>query len=50
MDLSLATLETVSFNLLHNVSTLNQCIKFPLSHLCVNTLLATKNAVITDGI
>jgi hypothetical protein len=28
MDLRLATLNAVSFNLLHNVSTLNQCRKF----------------------
>jgi succinate dehydrogenase/fumarate reductase-like Fe-S protein len=27
MDLGLATLKAVSFYLLHNVSTLNQCIK-----------------------
>jgi hypothetical protein len=27
MDLRLATLKAVSFHLLHNVSTLNQCIK-----------------------
>jgi hypothetical protein len=28
MDLRLATLKDLSFYLLHNVSTLNQCIKF----------------------
>jgi hypothetical protein len=28
MDLNLATLKAVSFYLLHNVSTLNQCRKF----------------------
>jgi hypothetical protein len=28
MDLRLATLKAVSFYLLHNVSTLNQCTKF----------------------
>jgi hypothetical protein len=45
MNLRLATLKAVSFYLLHNVSTLN-----PESQLCVNTLLATKVTLITDGI
>jgi hypothetical protein len=38
-----------SFYLLHNVSTLNQCRKFSC-HSCVNTLIATKVTLITDGI
>jgi hypothetical protein len=51
MDLRLATLKSVSFYLPHNVSTLNQCRKFyPVTQLCVNTLLATKVTLITDGI
>jgi hypothetical protein len=50
MDLRLATLKPVFFYLLHNVSTLNQCRKFPMSKLCVNTLAATKVTLITDGI
>jgi hypothetical protein len=50
MDLSLAALKAVSFYLLHNVSTLNKCRKFPVSQLCVNTLPATKITLITDGI
>jgi hypothetical protein len=50
MDLRLATLKAVSFYLLHNISTLNQCKNFPVAKLCVNTLLATKVTLITDGI
>jgi hypothetical protein len=50
MDLRLATLKAVSFYLLHNVSTLNQCRKFPVAQLCVNALLATKTTLITDWI
>jgi hypothetical protein len=50
MDLSLATLKDVSFYLLHNVSTLNQCKSFPVSHLCENTLPATKITLITNEI
>jgi hypothetical protein len=50
MDLCLATLKTVSFYLLHNVSILNQCRNYPVAQLCVNTLLATKVTLITDGI
>jgi hypothetical protein len=50
MDLRLVTLKAVSFYLLHNVSTLNQCRKFPVSQLCVNTLPATKSTLITNGI
>jgi hypothetical protein len=43
MDLRLATLKAVPLYLLHNVSTLNQCRNFfPVSQLCVSTLLATK--------
>jgi hypothetical protein len=41
MDLRLATLKTDSFYVLNNVSTLNQC-SYPVSQLCVNTLLACK--------
>jgi hypothetical protein len=50
MDLSLATLKAVSFYLLHNVSTLNQRRNLTCAQLCVNTLLATKVTLITDGI
>jgi hypothetical protein len=50
MDLRLATLKAVSFYLLHNVSTLNQCREYPAVQLCVNTLKATKVTLITDGI
>jgi hypothetical protein len=50
MDLRLATLKAVSFYLLHNVSTLNQCINYPVAQLWVNTLLATKVTLITDVI
>jgi hypothetical protein len=50
MDLRLATLKAVSFYLMHNVSTPNQCRNFPVSQLCVNTLVATKVTLITDGI
>jgi hypothetical protein len=50
MDLGLATLKTVSFYLLHNVSTLNQCRKLSCVQSCVNTLQATKVTLITGGI
>jgi hypothetical protein len=50
MDLRLAALKVVSFYLLHNVSKFNQFRKFPVSQLCVNTLLATKVTLSTDGI
>jgi hypothetical protein len=52
MDLRLATLKAVSFYLLHNISTLNQCRKCVLCCvvLCVNTLPATKVTLITDAI
>jgi hypothetical protein len=50
MDLYLTTLKAVSFYLLHNVSTLNQSESYPVAQLCVNTLLATKVTLITDGI
>jgi hypothetical protein len=50
MDQRLATLKAVSFYLLHNVSTLNQCKKFPVSQLCVNTLQATKVTLIANWI
>jgi len=39
--------ETVSFYLLHNVSTLN-AERFPVSHLCVNTLPASWQSVYTQ--
>jgi hypothetical protein len=50
MDVRLAMLKAVSFYLLHNVSTLNQCRKVFLCHRCVNTLPATTIALITTGI
>jgi hypothetical protein len=50
MDLRLATLKAVSFYLLHNVSTLNQCRSFLVLQLCVNTFPATKITLITNGI
>jgi hypothetical protein len=49
MDLRLATLKAVSFYLLHNVSTLNECRNYPVAQLCVNTLPATKVTLIIDG-
>jgi hypothetical protein len=45
----LAKLKAVSFDLLHNISTLNQC-RNSVSQLCVNTLPATNTALITNGI
>jgi hypothetical protein len=50
MDLRLAMLKAVSFYLLHNVSTLDQCRIYPVAQLCVNTLLATKVTLIIYGI
>jgi hypothetical protein len=50
IELRLATLKAVCFYFLHYVSTLNQCRKFPVSQLCVNTLLATKVTLITNVI
>jgi hypothetical protein len=50
MNLRLATLKAVSFYLLHNISTLNQCRKFPVSQLCVNTVPAIKVTLLTDRI
>jgi hypothetical protein len=50
MDLGMATLKAVSFNLLHNVSTLNQCRTLSCAQLFVNTVLATKVTLITDEI
>jgi hypothetical protein len=48
----LAMLKAVSFYLLHNVSTLNQISAetYPVAQLFVNTVLATKVTLITDGI
>ena len=42
-----ANAETVSY-LLHNVSTLNHADRFPVSHLCVNTLPASWQSVYTQ--
>jgi hypothetical protein len=50
MDLRSATLKAASFYFLHSVSTLNQCRKFPVSQLYVNTLPATKITLITNRI
>jgi hypothetical protein len=50
MDLRVTTLKAVFVYLQHNVSTLKQCRKLSVSQLCVNTLLATKVTLITDGI
>jgi hypothetical protein len=50
MDVRLAMLKAVSFYLLHDVTTLNQCRKLPVAYLCVNTFLATKVTLITNGI
>jgi hypothetical protein len=50
MDLRLATLKAVSFYLMHNIPTLNQCKSYPVAQLCVKALLATKVTLITDGI
>jgi hypothetical protein len=49
MDLRLATLKALSFYLLHNVPTLNVQ-GFSVSQLCVNTLLAARATLITNGI
>jgi hypothetical protein len=50
MDLRLATLKAVSFYLLHNVQHWMNAKSYPVAQLCVNTLPATKVALITDGI
>jgi hypothetical protein len=50
MDLRLATLKAVSFYLLHKLQHWINAECFPVSQLCVNTLPATKIALITDGI
>jgi hypothetical protein len=50
MYLHLAALKAISFNFVHNVSTLNHAESYPVAHLCVNTLPATKDTLITDGI
>jgi hypothetical protein len=51
MNIRLATLKAASLYLLHNVSALNQCRKLSCGTVvCVNTLLATKVTLITDGI
>jgi hypothetical protein len=50
MDLRLAMLKAVSYYLLHNVPTLNQCKKLSCVTVGVNTLLAIKVTLITDGI
>jgi hypothetical protein len=49
MDIRLATLKVVSFYLLHNVSILKNAESYPVAQLCVNTLLAIKVTLITDG-
>jgi hypothetical protein len=49
MDLRSAKLKALSFYLLHNVSTLNGE-SFSVSQLGVNTLLATRATLITNGI
>jgi hypothetical protein len=46
MDVRLATLKSVSFNLLHNVSTLNQCIKLS----CDTVVCKHFATLISDGI
>jgi hypothetical protein len=46
MDLRLATLEAVSFYLLHNVSKLNHC----CGTVVCKHFVATKVTLITDGI
>jgi hypothetical protein len=50
MDLCLAKLKAVSLYLLHNVSTLNNAERFPVSQLCVNTLQETKISLIANEI
>jgi hypothetical protein len=50
MDLHLATLETVSFYLLHNVSTLNHRRKLSCVTVVCKHLPATKITIITNGI
>jgi hypothetical protein len=48
MDLSLATLKSVSFYLLHNVST-ETAESYPVAQLCIKTLLASKVTLTADG-
>jgi hypothetical protein len=50
MDLGLATLKAVCFYLLHMFKNWINAESFPVSQLYVNTLLATKITLITDGI
>jgi hypothetical protein len=50
MDLRMATPKAVSFYLLHNVSTLNQCRKLSCGTVVCKYFVATKVTLITDGI
>jgi hypothetical protein len=50
VDLRLATLKAVSFYLLQNVLTLNQCRKFSCVTVVCKHFAATKIFLITDGI
>jgi hypothetical protein len=50
MNLSLATLKAISFYLLHNGSTLNQCRKFSCGTVVCKHLPATKITLIINGI
>jgi hypothetical protein len=50
MNLRLATLKAVSFYLLHNVSTMNQCRKLSCGTTVYKILQATKVTLITDWI
>jgi hypothetical protein len=50
MDVLLATLKAVSFYLLHNVSTLNQCRKLSCVTVVCKNFTSYKVTLITDGI
>jgi hypothetical protein len=50
MDLRLAQLKAVSFYLLHNVSTLNQCRKLSCGKFVCKQFAATKVTLITYAI
>jgi hypothetical protein len=50
MDLRLVTLKAVSFYLLHNVSTLNQCRMFFCVTVVCKHFASTKITLITNGI
>jgi hypothetical protein len=50
MDLRLATLEAISFYLLHNVSTLNQCRKLSCGTVVCKHFASYQGSPLSDGI